>query len=220
MRLSSAIIALIAASAAAAQGFDFAKFAESSSEDCKSEVKKYTNCLTKVTEDNYKDICKVIEKDDCVKFFAKPNETCLGNVFSSSKVAAIKAESEAACQKFTAPKTTEAPTTTGIIAAATEAVADAANTVADGAAAAGAAVAGAAGAAAGAVTDAAGNAVNATANAVDNAVNATANAANATVNNVVAGNSTATNANTNTSDATRLTASLFVTLALVMLTFY
>jgi len=237
MRFYTAIVALIAASAAAAD-FDLAKLVKSASGDCKADVSKYADCLIKPTSGDYKDRCEVIASETCQKFYGNPEKylsTCIGSetvtsLIAADKVAVLNKEYTKACSKFKeAAKTTTTTTvtktkTTTVAAAATDAAASAASSAVASVTSAAAAATDAAAAAA---TDAVASATSAAAAATDAVANAANNAtaaANATLNNVVgaANNTAAANNNTaNTSDATKITAASFLaTLAFVMLSFY
>jgi len=224
MRFYSAIVALIAASAVAAD-FDLAKLVKSASADCKADVSKYTDCLIKPTSSDYKDRCNVIASETCQKFYGNPEKylsSCIGSetvtsLIAADKVAVLNKEYTKACSNFkeaakTTTTTTVTKTKTTTVAAATEAVASATS-----------AAAAATSSAAAAATDAAATATSAAAAATDAVANAANNAtvaANATVANA-ANNATVANAEQNTSDATKITAASFLaTLALVMLSFY
>jgi len=231
MKFSNVIVALFAAaiaySKATFDGEALVAHLKESNPDCAAEISKYQVCLINPT--SAKD-CKAIKGDDCSSFYSKPSKyigDCVGNqkvdLFDSSKLSELKSEYKEICKKIenkttTKKTTTTTKATTTAEAAATGAAASAASAVSDAAATATSAVSGAVAAA----TDAAGNAVA----SATSAAAAAAATATGEVNNVIANANNATASATGaaaeatTSDATKLSVSLFVTVALAMLSFY
>ncbi|ORX58644.1 hypothetical protein BCR36DRAFT_580244 [Piromyces finnis] len=209
MRISSAVVALLAATSAYAN-IDFAKFLKDASGNCKSDVGKYTDCLIKPTAGDYKERCSIINSEECENFFSNADKllsTCIGSesvtsIIAPEKISELQKDYTKACKKFKeeaeAKKTTTTKTktkTTTKVESKTEAKTS---------------------------TTAATSAETTNASAANPVANDAAAANNGTLNNVVAGNSTAENNQTNvnqSSDATKVTVSLLLTVALVMLSF-